>query len=197
MTTETRTTLRRIVAFYLGCAVVGLLLLQGEWLGPRISLELGTGGYIDNLKFGGAVLVVLFVVLEYGALRLRGMVGVYDWKDAGASYAIYIFNGLVAPLTLLWQFGMLRLVEPFGFTKISALGIEEQRVFVVLDLISPRDEWNRLGHGYQVDVETRAGRLQVQATAYFDGLHRQAQRQKRMGHGLQGGVGRARGLPHV
>lgn len=45
-----------------------------------------------------------------------------------------------------------RLVEPFGFTKISALGIEEQRVNVVLDLISPRQQWANLGHGYQVDV---------------------------------------------
>lgn len=45
-----------------------------------------------------------------------------------------------------------RIVEPFGFTKVSALGIEEQRVFVVLGLDTPRDEWERLGHGYQVDV---------------------------------------------
>ncbi len=45
-----------------------------------------------------------------------------------------------------------RLVEPFGFTKISALGIEEQRVNVVLDIVSPRDRWSSLGHGYQVDI---------------------------------------------
>ncbi len=45
-----------------------------------------------------------------------------------------------------------RRVEPFGFTKISALGIEEQRVNVVLDIVSPRDHWVSLGHGYQVDV---------------------------------------------
>ena len=45
-----------------------------------------------------------------------------------------------------------RRVEPFGFTKLSALGIEEQRVNVVLDIISPREQWGHLGHGYQVDV---------------------------------------------
>lgn len=45
-----------------------------------------------------------------------------------------------------------RRVEPFGFTKVSALGIEEQRVNVVLDLVSPREDWQALGHGYQVDV---------------------------------------------
>ena len=45
-----------------------------------------------------------------------------------------------------------RRVEPFGFTKVSALGIEEQRVNVVLDIVSPRSNWRRLAHGYQVDV---------------------------------------------
>ena len=48
--------------------------------------------------------------------------------------------------------GRVRLVEPFGFTKISALGIEEQRVNVIIDLASDESEWQRLAHGYQVDV---------------------------------------------
>ena len=48
--------------------------------------------------------------------------------------------------------GRVRRVEPFGFTKISALGIEEQRVNVIIDFTSPREQWQRLGHGYQVDL---------------------------------------------
>ena len=48
--------------------------------------------------------------------------------------------------------GEVRRVEPFGFTKVSALGIEEQRVNVIVDFVTPRDVWQRLGHGYQVDV---------------------------------------------
>lgn len=48
--------------------------------------------------------------------------------------------------------GRVRLVEPFGFTKISALGVEEQRVKVVVDLVDPRAAWGRLGHGYRVIV---------------------------------------------
>ncbi len=48
--------------------------------------------------------------------------------------------------------GRVRLVEPFGFTKVSALGIEEQRVNVVIDLTSAEADWQRLAHGYQVDV---------------------------------------------
>jgi HlyD family secretion protein len=41
-------------------------------------------------------------------------------------------------------------VEPTGFTKVSALGIEEQRVKVILNFTSPPDEWRRLGHGFRV-----------------------------------------------
>lgn len=48
--------------------------------------------------------------------------------------------------------GRVRLVEPFGFTKISALGIEEQRVNVIIDFTDPRETWSRLGHGYRVDA---------------------------------------------
>jgi len=47
--------------------------------------------------------------------------------------------------------GRVRRVEPFGFTKVSALGIEEQRVNVVIDITSPRERWLRLGHGYRVE----------------------------------------------
>ena len=47
--------------------------------------------------------------------------------------------------------GQVRRVEPFGFTKVSALGIEEQRVNVLIDITEPRDRWRRLGHGYRVE----------------------------------------------
>ncbi len=46
--------------------------------------------------------------------------------------------------------GRVRLVEPFGFLKVSALGIEEQRVNVIIDFASD-EGWERLGHGYQVE----------------------------------------------
>jgi len=48
--------------------------------------------------------------------------------------------------------GRVRLVEPFGFTKISALGVEEQRVNVVIDLVDPLAARARLGHGYRGTV---------------------------------------------
>ncbi|WP_428640837.1 efflux RND transporter periplasmic adaptor subunit [Roseibium sp.] len=46
-----------------------------------------------------------------------------------------------------------RVIEPFGETKVSALGIEEQRVNVILDLADPPEKWRRLSHGYRVDVK--------------------------------------------
>lgn len=49
--------------------------------------------------------------------------------------------------------GRVRLVEPSGFTKISALGVEEQRVNVVIDLIDPPESRLQLGDGFRVDCE--------------------------------------------
>jgi HlyD family secretion protein len=43
-----------------------------------------------------------------------------------------------------------RRIEPTGFTKVSALGIEEQRVKVILDFTDPLAKWQQLGHGYRV-----------------------------------------------
>ena len=43
-------------------------------------------------------------------------------------------------------------VEPAAFTKVSALGVEEQRVNVLIDITSPREQWRALGDGYRVSV---------------------------------------------
>ncbi len=48
--------------------------------------------------------------------------------------------------------GVVRMVEPVGFTKISALGVEEQRVLTVVDIVSPSEDWKRLGDQYRVDA---------------------------------------------
>ena len=48
--------------------------------------------------------------------------------------------------------GTVRRVEPYGFTKISALGVEEQRVNVIVDFDDVRDAWEALGDGYRVEI---------------------------------------------
>jgi HlyD family secretion protein len=48
--------------------------------------------------------------------------------------------------------GTVRLVEPSGFVKVSALGVEEQRVNVIVDFEDPRSAWQALGDGYRVEV---------------------------------------------
>lgn len=45
-----------------------------------------------------------------------------------------------------------RVIEPSGFTKISALGIEEQRVNVIMDFTDPPDKWQSLGDAFRVEA---------------------------------------------
>lgn len=47
--------------------------------------------------------------------------------------------------------GRVRRVEPAGFTKISALGVEEQRVLVISDFETGPSDWRLLGDGYRVE----------------------------------------------
>ena len=48
--------------------------------------------------------------------------------------------------------GVVERVEPYGFTKVSALGIEEQRVNVVIAFAGEPEGWARLGHGFRVEA---------------------------------------------
>jgi len=48
--------------------------------------------------------------------------------------------------------GRVRVVEPGGFTKVSALGVEEQRVNIVIDPAGDPQAWARIGDGYRVET---------------------------------------------
>lgn len=67
--------------------------------------------------------------------------------------------------------GTVRIVEPAGFTKVSSLGVEEQRVLVISDITSPPDTWSILGDGYRLEAHfvVWEGKdvLQVPASALF------------------------------
>lgn len=67
--------------------------------------------------------------------------------------------------------GVVRLIEPVGFTKVSALGVEEQRVWVIVAFTSPPAQWQRLGDGYRVEATFILWEandvLQIPASALF------------------------------
>lgn len=67
--------------------------------------------------------------------------------------------------------GRVRVIEPAGFTKVSALGVEEQRVWVIVAFTSPPERWQRLGDGYRVEASFILWEandvLQIPASALF------------------------------
>ncbi len=67
--------------------------------------------------------------------------------------------------------GRVRSVEPSGYTKLSALGVEEQRVDVVIDIVSPAEMWSALGDGFrvfsQITVHREPDTLKTSAAALF------------------------------
>ncbi|HEX4461049.1 MAG TPA: HlyD family efflux transporter periplasmic adaptor subunit, partial [Polyangia bacterium] len=83
-----------------------------------------------------SVLEVAVELLTVEAVRVRpGMAAYIDhWGGPGTLAA------------------RVRSVEPSGFTKVSALGVEEQRVRVILDLTAPASDWRALGDHFRVEA---------------------------------------------
>lgn len=82
-----------------------------------------------------AALEVAVDVLSFDAVRIK----------PGAAVEITRWGG---PLLQ----GIVRLVEPVGFTEVSALGVEEQRVLVIVDIVTEGEQWRSLGDGYRVEA---------------------------------------------
>ncbi len=102
-----------------------------------------------------ASLEVIADFLSTDAVRMRpGMPVLIDWWG-GAS-----------PLK-----GRVRRIEPSAFLKVSALGVEEQRVYVVVELADAREAWRTLGDGYRVEARVitwgRDDALQIPTSALF------------------------------
>ncbi len=67
--------------------------------------------------------------------------------------------------------GQVRLVEPTGFLKVSALGIEEQRVNIIIDFDEPAAAFSKLGHGFRVEpkivLDHKIGQIRVPISGLF------------------------------
>jgi HlyD family secretion protein len=67
--------------------------------------------------------------------------------------------------------GRVRNIEPSAFTRLSALGVEEQRVNAVIDLEEPYAKWSALRDGYRVEARIVVARktdvIQVPTSALF------------------------------
>jgi HlyD family secretion protein len=67
--------------------------------------------------------------------------------------------------------GRVRVIEPSGFTKISTLGVEEQRVYVIVDLVDPPEERTSLGDGFRVEarvvIDEAKNVLKIPTSALF------------------------------
>lgn len=139
---------------------------EAEWLlrapiaGRVLRVQQKSGGTVGVgtplLEFGDpGNLEVIIELLTTEAPRV----------SPGATVRLDEWGGR-APLS-----GRVRRIEPWGFTKISALGVEEQRVNVLVDIVTDRREWSALGEGYRMDAHIRvyesADALQVPTGALF------------------------------
>lgn len=71
--------------------------------------------------------------------------------------------------------GRVRLVEPAAYTKVSALGVEEQRVDVIIDIVEPVEQRLRLGDGFALDVEVIVWRREQALVLPLSALYRDAE----------------------
>jgi HlyD family secretion protein len=100
---------------------------EGTVSAGQVLMEIGDAGTLE----------VMAEVLSADAVRIQVGMDVEFERWGGEQ-----------PLT-----GQVRVIEPTGFTKVSALGVEEQRVRVIVDITSPIEQWTRLGDGYHVDTK--------------------------------------------
>lgn len=102
--------------------------------------------------------------------------------DVLSADAVRLAPGLPVELVRWGGHGVLparvRRVEPGGFTKVSALGVEEQRVWVVLDIDAPAEDFSGLGDAYRVNARFILGEahdvLQAPTSALFRHLDSEA-----------------------
>ena len=109
-----------------------------------------SGSVLRLLRDSEGVIAAGAPVLEVGdpaALEVVVDVLSADAVQLQSNMAVKLTGWGGAPLD-----GLVRRVEPVGFTRVSALGVDEQRVTVVVDISSPAPLWARLGDGYRLEA---------------------------------------------
>lgn len=128
-----------------------LLTRTGEDAEPLVIFSPVSGQILRVLQESARVVPAGFSLMEVG-----------DPTDLEVRIEVLSRDGVaITPgaRVLLEQWGgasplaaRVRLVEPSAFTKISALGVEEQRVYVIADLVDPIDRRPTLGDSYRVEA---------------------------------------------
>jgi len=153
----------------LASAMFGAKVADHQLAEAHAALQRGRSGRVDEFEIvaptSGQVLRVLKesegVVPAGAALVEVGDPSVLEIAaDLLTTEAVRVRPGMAAYIDH-WGGGhplaaRVRGVEPSGFTKVSALGVEEQRVRVLVDLTAPAAEWNALGDNFRVEVHVVA-----------------------------------------
>jgi HlyD family secretion protein len=134
-------------------AAKAALISRGEAAGGRAVAVTApiAGQLLKRMQESEAVVLAGAPLVEIGTLDDLEIVTDYLSTDAvkikpGADVIIDRWGG---EGTLA---GRVQRVEPAGFLKISALGVEEQRVNVVIDFVDSREKRAALGDGFRVEV---------------------------------------------
>lgn len=139
------------------CCVTVMAPIDGEILAIHHESEAVVAAGAPLVEIGDpARLEIVAELLSSDAVRIR----------PGAEAAIDGWGGPALAARVLR-------VEPTGFTKVSALGIEEQRVRVILELPAPPEEREGLGHGYRVMVRITVERHEDALLVPLGALFRQ------------------------
>jgi HlyD family secretion protein len=158
---ETRTLAATLSSTEFGAKVADYELLLAESAKGRLTKGKSEDEFAVSSPVDGQVLRVLHesegpvqpgtALIELGDPRgLEVAVDILS-SDAvriapGAKVTLERWGGI--PLS-----GVVRLIEPSAFTRVSALGVEEQRVNAIIALTSPPADFTRLGDGYRVEAK--------------------------------------------
>lgn len=161
----------RMAAQQREAAVQALLAQQGKGGGESISLQSPITGVVMRRYVESSVPVVAGQSL----LEVGNREAIEIEVEALSTDAVKLREGMAAKVLRWGGDGELPAqvtrIEPGGFTKVSALGVEEQRTRVILQFVGEPVQWAALGDAYRVDVEfvlrAEAAARVVPASAVF------------------------------